>query len=105
MSHSLELVADRKRKFFGPALVKDAKEKVRVIRENLRISQERQKSHYDKGKAPREYKVGDFMYLKVSPTKGVQRFSVKGKLAPRYIDPYEIIQVCGPVAYRIQLPE
>jgi hypothetical protein len=41
----------------------------------------------------------------VSPTKGVQRFGVKGKLAPRYIGPYEVIEVCGPVAYRIQLPE
>jgi hypothetical protein len=93
------------RKFFGPVLVKDVEEKVRVIKENLRIAQERQKRHYDKGKAPREYKVGDFVYLKVSPTKGVQRFSVKGKLAPRYNVPYEIIQVCGPVAYRIRLPE
>jgi hypothetical protein len=45
------------------------------------------------------------VYLKVSPTKGVQRFGVKGKLAPRYIGPYEVIEVCGPVAYRIQLPE
>jgi hypothetical protein len=45
------------------------------------------------------------MYLKVSPTKGVQRFDVKWKLAPRYIGPYEVIEVCGPVAYRIQLPE
>jgi hypothetical protein len=93
------------RKFFGPALVKDDEEKVRVIKENLRIALERQKSHYDKGKAPREYKVGDFVYLKVSPTKGVQRFSVKGKLAPRYIGPYEIIEVCGLVAYRIRLPK
>jgi hypothetical protein len=93
------------RKFFGPVLVEDAEEKVRVIKENMRIAQERQKSHYDKGKAPREYKVGDFVYLKVSPTKGVQIFSVKGKLAPRYISPYEIIQVCGPVAYHIRLPE
>jgi hypothetical protein len=49
--------------------------------------------------------VGDYVYLKVSPTKGVQRFGVKGKLAPRYIGPYEVIEVCGPVAYRIQLPE
>jgi hypothetical protein len=78
---------------------------VRVIKENLRIAQERQKGDYDKAKAPREYKVGDFAYLKVSPTKGVQRFCVKGKLAPRYIGPYEIIQVRGPVAYRIRLPE
>jgi hypothetical protein len=47
--------------------------------------------------------VGDYIYLKVSPTKGVQRFGVKGKLAPRYIVPYEIIEVCGPIAYRIRL--
>jgi hypothetical protein len=49
--------------------------------------------------------VGDYVYLKVSPTKGVQRFGVKGKLAPRYIGPYEINEVCGPVAYRILLLE
>jgi hypothetical protein len=49
--------------------------------------------------------VGDYVYLKVSPTKGVQRFGVKGKLATRYIGPYEVIEVCGPMAYRIQLPE
>jgi hypothetical protein len=49
--------------------------------------------------------VGDYVYLKVSPTKGVQKFGVKGKLAPRYIGPYEVIEVCGPVAYRIQLPK
>jgi hypothetical protein len=48
--------------------------------------------------------VGDYVYLKVSPTKGVQRFGVKGKLAPRYIGPYKIIEVCGLVSYRIRLP-
>jgi hypothetical protein len=52
---------------------------------------------------PRHFEVGDYVYLNVSPTKGVQRFGVKGKLAPRYIGPYEVIEVCGPVAYRIQL--
>jgi hypothetical protein len=45
------------------------------------------------------------VYLKVSSTKGVQRFGIKGKLAPRYIGPYEVIEVCGQVAYRIQLPK
>jgi len=49
-----------------------------------------------------KFEVGD--YLRVSPTKGVQRFGIKGKLAPRYIGPYEIIEKCGPVAYRLRLP-
>jgi hypothetical protein len=48
--------------------------------------------------------VGDHVYLKVSPTKGVQRFGIKGKLAPRYIGPYEIKETCGPVAYQLKLP-
>jgi hypothetical protein len=74
-------------------------------RENLKLAYMRQMSYHDKGTAPRHFEVGDYVYLKVPPTKGVQRFSVKGKLAPRYIGPYEVIEVCGPVAYRIQLPK
>jgi hypothetical protein len=95
----------RERTLLGPDLVKDAEERVQVIRENLKMTQMRQKSYHDKGTTPRHFEVGDHVYLKVSPTKGVQRFRVKGKLAPRYIGPYEVIEVCGPVAYRIQLPE
>jgi hypothetical protein len=93
------------RTVFGPELVKEAEERVQVIRENLKMAQMRQKSYHDKGTAPRHFEVGDYVYLKVSPTKGVQRFGVKGKLAPCYIGPYEVIEVCGPVAYRIQWPE
>ena len=44
------------------------------------------------------------MYLKVSPTRGVQRFGFKGKLAPRFIGPYQITKKCGPVAYQLKLP-
>ena len=51
-----------------------------------------------------KFNVGDHVYLRVSPTRGVQRFGVKGKLAPRYVGPYEIIEECGPVAYRLRLP-
>ena len=51
-----------------------------------------------------QFNVGDHVYLRVSPTKGVQRFGIKGKLAPRYIGPYEIIEKCGPVAYRLRHP-
>jgi hypothetical protein len=101
----LNLSEAAERTLFGPDLVKDAEERVHVIRENLKMAHMRQKSYNDKGTAPRHFEVGDYVYLKVSPTKGVQRFGVKGKLAPCYIGPYEVIEVCGPVAYRIQLPE
>jgi hypothetical protein len=53
---------------------------------------------------PLKLNVGDHVYLRVSPTRGIQRFGVKGKLAPRYVGPYEIIDECGPVAYRLRLP-
>jgi hypothetical protein len=93
------------RTLFGPKLVQEAEEKVSVIRENLRAAQMRQKSYHDKAKAPREFEVGNYVYLKVSPTKGVQRFGVKGKLAPRYIGPYEVTEKFGTTAYRIRLPD
>jgi hypothetical protein len=93
------------RKFFGPNSLKEAEERVEVIKENLKAAQVRQKSYQDKGKVVREYQVSEKVYLRVSPTKGVQRFGVKGKLSPRYIGPYEITEICGPVAYRIRLPE
>jgi hypothetical protein len=93
------------RTLFGPDLVEDAEERVQVIREKLKVAQMRQKSYHDKGTAPRHFEVGDYVYLKVSPTKGVQRFGVKRKLAPHYIGPYEVIEVCGLVAYHIRLLE
>jgi hypothetical protein len=93
------------RTLFGLDLVKHTEEKVEVIRENLKLAQMRQKSYHDKGTTPRHYEVGDYVYHKVSTTKRAQRFGVKGKLAPRYIGPYENIEVCGLVAYRICLPD
>jgi hypothetical protein len=91
------------RTLFGLKLVQEAEEKVSVIRENLRVAQMRQKSYHDKAKAPRELEVGNYVYLKVSPTKGVQRFGVMGKLAPCYIGPYEVTEKFGTVAYSIRL--
>jgi hypothetical protein len=95
----------RERTLFGPKLVQEAEEKVSVIRENLKAAQMRQKSYHDKAKAPREFEFGNYVYLKVSPTKGVQHFGVKGKLAPCYIVPYEVTKKFGMVAYHIRLPD
>jgi hypothetical protein len=78
------------REVFGPDLVLEAEDKVRVIKKNLEASQARQKSYHDKRRKPLRFEVGDHVYLKVSPTKGVQRFGIKGMLAPHYIGPYEI---------------
>ena len=85
-------------------MVQEDEEQVRLIQENLRIAQSRQKSYADKRSSPLAFEVGDHVYLKVSPWKGVQRFGIKGKLAPRYIGPYPIVERCGPVAYRLNLP-
>jgi hypothetical protein len=71
----------------------------------LKKAQACQKSYADKRRQPLYFLVGDYVYLKVSPMKGVSRFGVKGKLAPRYIGPFPILERYGPVAYRLQLPE
>jgi hypothetical protein len=92
------------RTFFGPDMVNEAEEQVRVIQENLKIAQSRQKSYADKKRQSTLFQVGDHVYLRVSPMKGVQRFGVKGKLAPRYVGPFLIVEQCGPVAYRLELP-
>jgi hypothetical protein len=91
--------------FFAPNLVNEVEEKVQPIQRNLRIAQSRQKSYADQRHRPFVFKVGDYVYLNVSPMKGVNRFGVKGKLAPRYIGPFRIMQQCGPVPYHLQLPE
>jgi hypothetical protein len=92
------------RKIFGPDLVTEAEDKVKIIQANLKTAQSRQKSYADRRRKPLQFQVGDFVYLRVSPTKGVQRFGTKGKLAPRYVGPFEILKICGPVAYKIRLP-
>jgi hypothetical protein len=70
---------------FGPEVIRNAEQQVQVIRENLRVAQSRQKSYADNRRRDVTFEVGDFVYLKVSPMRGMRRFGVKGKLAPRYI--------------------
>nr|GFC91193.1 putative reverse transcriptase domain-containing protein [Tanacetum cinerariifolium] len=73
--------------------------------ERLKTARSRQKSYADKRRKPLEFKVRDRVLLKVSPWKGVVRFGKKGKLAPRYVGPFEIVERVGQVAYRLKLPQ
>ena len=90
---------------FGPDLIKESEQKVKLICDRLKVAQSRQKSYTDAKRKAIEYEVGDRVYLRVSPLRGVKRFGVKGKLAPRFVEPYKILQRMGEVAYRLELPE
>jgi hypothetical protein len=91
--------------FFRPDMVKETEEKVQRIIHNLKEAQARQKTYANKQRKPLYFLVGDYVYLKVSPMKGISRFGVKGKLAPQYTGPFLVLEQCGPVAYRLQLPK
>ena len=86
------------RQFFGPDMIQEAEEQVRIIRENLKTAQSRQKSQYDRHHKDMTYEIGDQAYLRVTPLKGTHRFGIKGKLAPRYIGPFRILAKQGEVA-------
>jgi hypothetical protein len=79
--------------------LQEAKKQVRMVRENLWIAQSRQKSYTDHRRRELSFKVGDFVYLKVSPMRSLHRFKVRGKLAPRFVRLFKIIEKRGEVAY------
>jgi hypothetical protein len=93
----------RDRGYFGPDFIKKAREQVSIIQCHLKAAQSHQKTYADKRRRPLQFEVDDYVYLKVSPMRGVHRFGVRRKLAPRYIGPYKVLERCGPVAYRLQL--
>ncbi|GJS59855.1 hypothetical protein Tco_0654639 [Tanacetum coccineum] len=95
----------RESSLIGPELVLETTDKVVLIKEKLKAARDRQKSYVDFRRKPLESEVGDRVLLKVSPWKGVVRFGKKGKLAPRYVGPFEILERIGLVAYRLRLPE
>jgi hypothetical protein len=75
-----------------------------MVRENLRVAQSRQKRYADHRRRELSFEVGDFVYLKVSPMRGLRRFKDRGKLAPRFIGPFKILEKRGDVAYQLALP-
>jgi hypothetical protein len=89
---------------FGLDIIEEAEITVHLVQENLKAAKSHQETYVNKRHRPLAFEVGDHVYLRVPPMKGVKRFGVKGKLAARYIRPFPILEKCGTVAYKLDLP-
>nr|GEW19491.1 putative reverse transcriptase domain-containing protein [Tanacetum cinerariifolium] len=89
----------------GPELIQETTEKIVQIKKRMQAARDRQKSYADLKCKPMEFQVGDKVMLKVSPWKGVVRFGKRGKLNPRYVGPFQVLERIGDVAYKLDLPE
>ena len=88
----------------GPDLIRDTSEKVSLIRHRLLMAQNWKKSYADVRRRPLEFEVGDHVFLKVMPKRGVVRFGKRGKLSPRFIRIFVIFERVGTVVYQLALP-
>ena len=93
------------RQLFGLDMIKESEQKVKLIRDRLKVAQSRQKSYVDSKRKETVYEVGDRVYLRVSPLRGVKRFGVKGKLVPRFVGPYKVLEHMGEVAISWNCPK
>jgi hypothetical protein len=100
----LNWVEPGERMTFGPVLVTDAEEIVHHIQSNLKVAKSRQEHYANKRRRPLTFIVGDRMYFCVSHMRGVKRFGIKEKLAPRYIGLFPILEKIGSMSYKLELP-
>ncbi|KAK8694914.1 hypothetical protein V6N13_072458 [Hibiscus sabdariffa] len=91
-------------KVLGPQMIQDTEKQVRIIHDRLKQAFDRQKAYADTKRRDIRHEVGDKVFLKVSPWKKILRFGKKGRLSPRYIGPFEVLERVGTVAYRLALP-
>ncbi|GJX94972.1 putative reverse transcriptase domain-containing protein [Tanacetum coccineum] len=89
----------------GPEMVQETTEKVIQIKQRMQAARDRQKSYADLKRKPMEFQVGDRVMLKVSPWKGVVHFGKRGKLNPRYVGPFKVLEKVGSIAYKLELPQ
>ena len=92
------------RKYLGPESVQEVAEAIEKIRARMLASQDRQKSYANPKRRNVEFQVGDHVFLRVSSMRGVKRFGKKGKLSPRFVGPFEILERVGQVVYRLAFP-
>ncbi|GKD40113.1 hypothetical protein Tco_1260320 [Tanacetum coccineum] len=89
----------------GPEIVQETTEKIIQIKQRMQVARDWQKSYADLKRKPMDFQVGDKVMLKVSPWKGVARFGKRGKLNPKYVGPFKVLEKVGSVAYKLELPE
>jgi hypothetical protein len=102
MSNSIDETGEWK--VFRLDILQEAERQVYMVRENIRVAQSRQKSYANHRRRELSFEVGDFVYLRVSSMRDLRCFKVRGKLTPRFIGPFKILEKRGKVAYQLELP-
>jgi hypothetical protein len=87
----------------GTKFLKEMEQEMIKIRKNMKVTQDRQKRYVESERTPKEFKVGDHVYIQVKPNRSSLRMGVCAKLETQYCGPFEVLERIGPIAYRLAL--